>query len=195
MARPDSLSAAQARRIHLYAQGFGEKRPPGRVDRRHVRKVFDRLGLIQIDSVNVLVRSHYLPLFSRLGPYDRSLLDRFAYRDHEAFEYWGHEASLIQARFHPLLRWRMAGEHRWAGMRTFAKERADLIDEVHGLVLAEGLTGSSDLGGARAQEGAVVGLEREQGGAGAPLLRRPTGRHPPGELRAGLLRSRAGDPR
>ena len=147
MARPDSLSAAQARRIHLYAQGFGEKRPPGRVDRRHVRKVFDRLGLIQIDSVNVLVRSHYLPLFSRLGPYDRSLLDRYAYRDHEAFEYWGHEASLIQARFHPLLRWRMAGEHRWAGMRTFAKERADLIDEVHGLVLAEGLTGSSDLGG------------------------------------------------
>ena len=147
MARPDSLSAAQARRIHLYAQGFGEKRPAGRVDRRHVRKVFDRLGLIQIDSVNVLVRSHYLPLFSRLGPYDRSLLDRYAYRDHEAFEYWGHEASLIQARFQPLLRWRMAGEHRWAGMRRFAKERADLIDEVHGLVLAEGLTGSSDLGG------------------------------------------------
>jgi uncharacterized protein YcaQ len=145
--RPDSLSAGQARRLNLYAQGFGEKRPSGRIDKRHVRKVFERLGLIQIDSVNVLVRSHYLPLFSRLGPYDRSLLDRFVYRDHEAFEYWGHEASLIEARLHPLLRWRMAGDHQWAGMRRFAEEKAQVIEEVHALVLAQGLTSSSDLGG------------------------------------------------
>ena len=147
MARPDSLSAAQARRINLYAQGFGEKRPTGRIDKRHVRKVFDRLGLVQIDSVNVLVRSHYLPLFSRLGPYDRSLLDRFAYRDHHAFEYWGHEASLIRSDLHPLLRWRMDRDHQWAGMRRWAKEKAGLIEEVHQLVLANGLTSSGDLGG------------------------------------------------
>ncbi|HYF45136.1 MAG TPA: crosslink repair DNA glycosylase YcaQ family protein [Acidimicrobiales bacterium] len=146
MRRPEQLSAAQARRINLYAQGFGEKRPTGRVDIRHVRKVFDRLGLVQIDSVNVLVRSHYLPLFSRLGPYDRSLLDRYVHQDHEAFEYWGHEASIIQARFHPLLRWRMASEHRWAGMRRFAKEKADLIEEVLALVLEQGLVGAGDLG-------------------------------------------------
>ena len=146
LSRPDSLSAAQARRINLYAQGFGEKRPSGRIDRRHVRKVFDRLGLLQIDSVNVLVRSHYLPLYSRLGPYDRSMLDRFVYTDHEAFEYWGHEASLIHTRFHPLLRWRMASDHQWGGMRRFAQEKADLIEEVHALVVAEGFTGSSDLG-------------------------------------------------
>ncbi|MET0883870.1 MAG: crosslink repair DNA glycosylase YcaQ family protein, partial [Acidimicrobiales bacterium] len=128
MARSDYLSAAQARRIHLHAQGFGEKRPAGRIDRRHVRKVFERLGVIQIDSVNVLVRSHYLPLFSRLGPYDRSLLDRFAYRDHEAFEYWGHEASLIQSELQPLMRWRMEREHRWAGMRAFGAEQGPLIE-------------------------------------------------------------------
>ena len=128
MARPDSLRADQARRLHLAAQGFAAPRPPGRVDRRHVRRVFDRLGLIQIDSVNVLVRSHYLPLFSRLGPYDRGLLDRFAYRDHEAFEYWGHEASLIRSDLHPLLRWRMAREHQWSGMREWGREHGDLVD-------------------------------------------------------------------
>jgi uncharacterized protein YcaQ len=132
--------------MNLYAQGFGEKRPTGRVDKRHVRKVFERLGLIQIDSVNVLVRSHYLPLFSRLGPYDRALLDRFAYRDHEAFEYWGHEASLIHTPLHPLLRWRMANEHQWGGLRRFANEKADFIEQVHAIVLAEGPMGSSDLG-------------------------------------------------
>jgi uncharacterized protein YcaQ len=136
MARPDSLSAAQARRIHLEAQGFGLPRPTGRVDRRHVRKVFDRLGLIQIDSVNVLVRSHYLPLYSRLGPYDRSLLDRFAYRDHGAFEYWGHEASLIHAELQPLMRWRMDREHQWAGMREFGAENGALIEAVLAEVLA-----------------------------------------------------------
>jgi uncharacterized protein YcaQ len=146
VARPDALSAAQARRIHLHAQGFGEKRPAGRVDRRHVRKVFERLGVIQIDSVNVLVRSHYLPLFSRLGPYDRSLLDRFAYRDHEAFEYWGHEASLVHSDLHPLMRWRMAGgEHQWAGFRRIVKDRAELIEELHALVLAQGPASAGEL--------------------------------------------------
>ncbi len=100
---------------------------------------------MQIDSVNVLVRSQYLPLFSRLGPYDRSLLDRFAYRDHEAFEYWGHEASLIQADLHPLLRWRMTREHQWRGIRDWAVANEELIDALHAAVLAEGPASAGDL--------------------------------------------------
>jgi uncharacterized protein len=100
---------------------------------------------VQIDSVNVLVRSHYLPLFSRLGPYDRSLLDRFAYEDHEAFEYWGHEASLIRADLHPLLRWRMSREHQWAGIRQWAVANHDLIEAIHAAVLADGPASAGEL--------------------------------------------------
>ena len=153
MARPDHLRADQARRIHLAAQGFAEHRPAGRVDRRHLRRVFRRLGLIQIDSVNVLVRSHYLPLFSRLGPYDRSLLDRLAYRDHEVFEYWGHEASLIHHELHPLLRWRMAREHQWAGMREFARANEELIAAVREDVLARGPMSAGELDEAERKKG------------------------------------------
>jgi uncharacterized protein len=143
--RSDTLSADQARRITLAAQGFAERRPTGRVDRRHLRKVFDRLGLVQIDSVNVLVRSHYLPLFSRLGPYDRALLDRFAYEDHEVFEYWGHEASLIHSELQPLLRWRMDSDHRWPTMRLWAAEQHDLIEAMHDAVMSDGPASAGDL--------------------------------------------------
>ena len=85
MATKESLTRAQARRIALHAQGFGDKRPTGRVDRRHVRKVLDRVGLLQIDSVNVLVRSQELPLFARLGPHPRTLITD-ATRARELFE-------------------------------------------------------------------------------------------------------------
>jgi len=152
--RPDSLSVDQARRITLAAQGFAERRPTGRVDRRHLRKVFDRLGLVQMDSVNVLVRTHYLPLFSRLGPYDRSLLDRFVYDDHEAFEYWGHDASLILFELQPLLRWRMAGEHQWPGMRRFVEgQDPELIDALHRSVVADGPASAGDLDGSDRKKG------------------------------------------
>ena len=154
MPRADTLSAGEARRIALAAQGFADPRPSGRVDRRHVRKVFARLGMVQLDSVNVLVRSHYLPLFSRLGPYDRSMLDRFAYTDREAFEYWGHEASLIRSDLQPLMRWRMAREHRWPGMRRFV-ENADpaALDALAARVLAEGPTSAGELDGSDRKTG------------------------------------------
>ncbi|MGH8986055.1 MAG: winged helix-turn-helix domain-containing protein [Acidimicrobiia bacterium] len=147
MARPQTLSLEQARRIALAAQGFAERRPRGRIDRRHLRRVFERLGLVQIDSVNVLTRSHYLPLFSRLGAYDRSLLDRFAYIDHEVFEYWGHDASLIQTDLQPLLRWRMDGEHRWPAMRRWMGENGALVEALHEKVLADGPVRARDVDG------------------------------------------------
>jgi hypothetical protein len=147
VARPETLSLEQARHIALAAQGFGERRPTGRIDRRHLRRLFERLGLVQIDSVNVLARSQYLPLFSRLGPYDRSLLDRFAYVDHEVFEYWGHDASLIQTELQPLLRWRMDGEHRWPAMRRWMAENGALADALHQKVLADGPVSARDIDG------------------------------------------------
>jgi uncharacterized protein YcaQ len=113
----------------------------------------DRLALVQIDSVNVLVRSHYLPLFSRLGAYDRDLLDRWAYTEQNLFEYWGHVASLIHVDLQPLLRWRMARTHLWPGLREFAEGNHDLIEFLHGAVLADGPASAGDLDATERKKG------------------------------------------
>ena len=98
MGKSNFLSAAAARRIALAAQGFGTARPHGVTNLGHVKRAIDRLGLLQIDSVNVLARAHYLPLFSRLGNYDSAHLDRLAWgrkSQRGLFEFWAHEASLL----------------------------------------------------------------------------------------------------
>ena len=130
MAVPETFSAAQARRIALAAQGFTDPAPGGATDMRHLRRVLRRLHLVQMDSVNVLQRAHFLPLYSRLGPYSPALLERAAYgASRELFEFWGHEASLIRVDLQPLFRWRMsrARDYAWGGMIRIATQQPDLV--------------------------------------------------------------------
>ncbi|MET0769464.1 MAG: crosslink repair DNA glycosylase YcaQ family protein [Solirubrobacteraceae bacterium] len=144
----DSLSLAQARRVALAAQGFADPQPAGAPSGWAVRRLFDRVGLVQIDSVNVLSRAHYLPLFSRVGPYDRELMDRGAhYAPRKLFEYWGHEASLIPVGLQPLLRWRMERAHddAWGGMRRVQEERPELVADVLDEVRERGPIAASEL--------------------------------------------------
>ncbi|MDQ1659262.1 MAG: uncharacterized protein QOD41_4345 [Cryptosporangiaceae bacterium] len=142
------LSAAQARRIALAAQGFAERPPAGVPGPRALRKVLGHTGLFQIDSVNVLVRSHYLPMFSRVGPYPRELVDRAAYqRPLRLFEYWGHEASLLPVELHPLLRWRMANAHAesWASVRRVQADNPGFVQGVLAAVAERGPVSAGEL--------------------------------------------------
>jgi uncharacterized protein YcaQ len=146
------LSAREARRIALAAQGFGLARPGPASTRRALARVLGTLGQVQIDSVNVLVRAHYMPLFSRLGPYATDLLDEASYdrRRRSLFEYWGHEASLIRLDLQPNMRWRMAraerGEGIYGGLARFGAERRPFIDGVLREVEARGPLAARDLG-------------------------------------------------
>ncbi|MDO8363484.1 MAG: crosslink repair DNA glycosylase YcaQ family protein [Actinomycetota bacterium] len=144
MPAAERLSLAQARRIALAAQGFADPRPTGRVDRRHLRRALDRMGLIQIDSVNVLVRSQELPLFARLGPHPRSLIAD-ATAAGELFEYWVHEASHVPTEHHHLHRWRMSHLHKWERYWTMEKRRPGYLDEVLRRIEMDGPLASGDL--------------------------------------------------
>ena len=151
----------------LWAQGFADGLREKPSDGWALRKVLSRVGLLQIDSVNVLQRAHYLPLFARVGPYDTEMLDRASWNaPRRLFEYWGHEASLLPVAVQPLLRWRMESAYldAWGGIRKVAEEHPDLVERV----LRDGRRAracrSERAGGARgrpaAQVGAVVGLVR-----------------------------------
>ncbi|KKE98885.1 winged helix-turn-helix domain-containing protein [Mycolicibacterium obuense] len=129
------ITAAQARRVAVAAQGFGEAKPAGAVTRAHLKRLIARIQVLQLDSVSVAVRAHYAPVFSRLGPYDRDLLDRAAW-SHSArsprllVEYWAHEAALMAVDDWPLMRWRMAEyEHgRWG--RDIVKRNGKLAEDI-----------------------------------------------------------------
>jgi uncharacterized protein YcaQ len=154
-ATPVQLSLAQARRIALAAQGFATPRPTGRTDRRHLRKVLDHIGLIQIDSVNVLVRSQELPLFSRLGSHDRTLIPS-ATKAGELFEYWGHEAAHVRTEHHRLWRWKMeqSVSGPWRSAEELLKKRRSYVDEVFQRVVAEGPVAAGELSERTEKKGA-----------------------------------------
>jgi uncharacterized protein YcaQ len=159
--KTEKLSAAAARRIALGAQGFANERPGGQITAGHVRRTIDRLGLLQIDSVNVLARAHYLPLFSRLGNYDSQHLDRLAWgrrSQRRLFEFWAHEASLLPVDAHPLFRWRMKRHAENSGdgkrkLHLFRRDKRAFIEEVRREIADRGPLAASDLSNAGTRRG------------------------------------------
>ena len=129
---PERLSPAAARRVALAAQGFGRPALTRPVGLRDVAVLTRRLGQLQIDSINVVTRAHFVPTFSRLGTYDPALVERAAFRaPRRLFEYWGHAASLLDVELEPLLRFRMReGAHAWGGVDEVARANPDLVDLV-----------------------------------------------------------------
>lgn len=145
MAR-DSLSLSEARRIALAAQGFDRARPAGAVDARHLRRVIRQVGLLQIDSVSVLLPAHYQVPFSRLGPYDRARLDDLIYRKREFTEQWAHEASIIPVEHWPLIRHHLGPhERRWGALDELMRENADYASRVLDEVRARGPVVAGDI--------------------------------------------------
>lgn len=154
----ETISPALARRMALAAQGFGKPHPTT-AGPRQLRDTARRLGVIQIDSVNVVSRTHYLPGFSRLGAYPRELLETEAWgRKPTFYEYWGHEASLMPVETQPLMRWRMErardGHGIWTGINRFGRERRDYIDTVLAEIERRGpVTGADFATGPRGKPG------------------------------------------
>ncbi len=158
------LTSDQARRVAVAAQGFTEPKPRGGVTRAHLRRLISRIQVLQLDSVSVAVRAHYAPVFSRLGAYDRDVLDRAAWT-HSArsprllVEYWAHEAALMAVDDWPLLRWRMRQYRHGRWGTHIVKANPQLPDDI--------LAAVAELGPATA--GQIEGhLAAEPGGAKGP---------------------------
>ncbi|TDP97272.1 winged helix-turn-helix domain-containing protein [Labedaea rhizosphaerae] len=151
MTESRSLTPATARRIALAAQGFADKRPSGPPTRRHLRKTLDRVQVLQLDSVNVAVRAHYMPVFSRLGAYDRALVDDAAWshstrRPRLLVEYWAHMAALLPVEDWPLMRWRMQDYERSGGhWAAIADANPALVEDILSVVKEYGPIGAGKL--------------------------------------------------
>ncbi|MDJ0959189.1 MAG: crosslink repair DNA glycosylase YcaQ family protein [Acidimicrobiia bacterium] len=139
------IPLAAARRIALGAQGLARLPESGRRDRRHFRKLFREIGLLQLDSVNVLTRSHYLPGFARLGSYDRAALDDYTSHSGEVFEYWGHVASLMPVHLYPVFQWRRRGMAASSWARDFEDEHPGYLDTVYEEIATHGPLSVSEL--------------------------------------------------
>jgi uncharacterized protein len=146
--RLDALSIADARALALAAQGFDTPRPASKATQRHVNSLISRLGVIQIDSVNVLVRSQELPLFSRLGNHDRNAIPK-ATESQKIFEYWGHEAAHLPVEIHPLFRWKMEaarlGKARHWGLTSFYDDNKAFVKRMLKNVETNGPTTAREL--------------------------------------------------
>jgi uncharacterized protein YcaQ len=136
------MSSAEARRLALESLGFNITKPR-RATIAHVRATANRLGAIQVDSVNVLARAHYLPVFSRYGPYPQAALDELTHGTRELFEYWGHAACLLPIDLFPLLRWRMDSQiEGWSGIN---QKRKDYIQAVYDEIAERGPIAAGDI--------------------------------------------------
>jgi hypothetical protein len=155
--RLDALSIADARSLALAAQGFDMPRPANKATQRHVNSLISRLGVIQIDSVNVLVRSQELPLFSRLGNHDRNAIPK-ATESQKLFEYWGHEAAHLPVEIHPLFRWKMEaarlGKARHWGLASFYDDNKTFVKRMLKHVETNGPTTARELSSRTEKRGA-----------------------------------------
>lgn len=127
------IDAVSAKRIAIAAQGFHRPRPMGKVDIRHFRRVFGDIGLVQLDSVQAICRSHYLVFFSRLGKYDQLTLDNWIWHSGEIFESWAHEASILPVGLEPFVRWKKNRARKgetWKGLYELANSQEKYVDDV-----------------------------------------------------------------
>ena len=154
MSHPESISIGSARRIALAAQGFDIPRPSGRVDRRHLARVMGAMGVLQIDSVNVLVRSQELPLFSRLGAHPRDLIPHATGKG-DLFEYWAHVAAHVPTAHHRLWRWKMNGTHggAWGAARDLLERRPGYADSILERIRERGAVTAGELSERRGPKG------------------------------------------